>query len=114
MQVGLQRFIKEPVAVVADFNNDTFEDLIIGQAMYVNESGKKFRKLTEEEFDVPLAKQLGSITLVDFDKDGLLDFMEVGVVVKEGAHGWINAETDGERASENRLWRNLGNFKFEN
>lgn len=114
IQVGLQRFVKEPVALVADFNNDTFEDLIIGQNLYVNENGKKFRKLTEEEFTVPLAKRLGSMTVVDFDKDGLLDFMEVGVIVKEGAHGWINGDENKERATENRLWKNLGNFKFKN
>jgi len=113
IQLGLQRFIKEPVAVVADFNNDTYEDLIIGQSMYVNEAGKTFRKLTPEEFDVSLAKRLGSIAVVDFDKDGMIDFMEVGVIVKEGAHGWVNATEETERATENRLWRNLGNFKFE-
>ena len=113
IQLGLQRFIKEPVAVVADFNIDTFEDLIIGQSMYVNEAGKTFRKLTSEEFDVSLAKRLGSIAVVDFDKDGMIDFMEVGVIVKEGAHGWVNATEETERATENRLWRNLGNFKFE-
>ena len=113
IQLGLQRFIKEPVAVVADFNNDTYEDLIIGQSMYVNEAGKTFRKLTSEEFDVSLAKRLGSIAVVDFDKDGMIDFMEVGVIVKEGAHGWVNATEETERATENRLWRNLGNFKFE-
>lgn len=114
IQIGLQRFIKEPVAVVGDFNNDTFEDLIIGQSMYVNEAGEQFRKLAQEEFNVPLAKRLGSIAVVDFDKDGMLDFMEVGVVVKEGAHGWINVDERTERATENRLWKNLGNFKFKN
>jgi hypothetical protein len=113
MEVGLRRFIKEPIAVVADFNNDTYEDLIIGQSIYVNEQGEKFRKLTEDEFSVTLAKRLGSITLVDYDKDGLLDIMEVGIIVKEGAHGWINRQTDSQRATENRLWRNLGDFKFE-
>ncbi|MEC9096208.1 MAG: VCBS repeat-containing protein [Planctomycetota bacterium] len=114
IQVGLQRFIKEPVAVVADFNNDTFEDLIIGQSLYVNEQGKKFRKLTDDEFTVPLAKRLGSLTVADFDKDGLVDLMEVGVIVKEGAHGWINNDDGGNRATENRLWKNMGDFKFSN
>ena len=114
IQIGLPRFIKEPVAVVADFNNDTYEDLIIGQSLYVNEEGRKFRKLTEKEFNIPLAKRLGSITVVDYNRDGLIDFMEVGVIVKEGSHGWINGDQSTERATENRLWKNLGDFKFEN
>ncbi len=114
IQLGLKRFVKEPVALVADLNNDTFEDLIIGQTLYVNEQGQKFRKASEEEFNVPLAKRLGSLTVVDYNRDGLLDFMEVGIVVSEGARGWINEEGVTERATENRLWKNLGNFQFEN
>jgi len=111
IEVGLQRFIKETLAVVGDFNNDSFEDLIIGQSAYINEQGKRFRKLKTGEFEFDLAKRKGSMNVVDFDNDGLLDLMEVGIILKEELLPWINREESG--STLNRLWKNVGNFHFK-
>jgi len=110
-QVGLQRFENDPLACVGDFNNDSYEDLIIGQSAYVNEQGKRFRKLSDKEFNVESTKIKAALTVVDFDNDGLLDFMEVGIVRKEYNLPYINRVES--QSTVNYLWRNIGNFKFE-
>ena len=100
--------------VFMDIDGDGFEDLLIGNKMYSNEQGKQFRLLSENETSLRLPQEAHQFAIADYDKDGHLDLYVTGTIdrslnAEEVERAWIDTK-DGLR---NQLWRNLGNWQFE-
>jgi hypothetical protein len=100
----------------ADFDNDGRVDVLI---TYANDDHRLYRNLGNVRFeDVSVAAGLGGAGLVggpatvfDFDGDGLLD-VYVGYF-GDYLHGVMpTLERDNRNGLPNRLFRNLGNFRF--
>ncbi len=109
---------------LADFNNDTFLDLLVLASSYVdggvsglylfNPKSKKFELSLE---DIGLNKKtVGGISLTDINKDGLLDFyISYGVDWHSQDASFINtsAYKDDFYVSENGSWTNQFNEYFD-
>lgn len=103
--------------IIADFDNDGMQDILI---TYVNDLHRLYKNIDGKEFeDVSLSSNLGGsntvagpATVFDYDNDGLLD-------VFIGYFGdYINGvlpklSRDNQNGLPNKLYRNLGNFVFE-
>ncbi|MEE2674618.1 MAG: CRTAC1 family protein [Myxococcota bacterium] len=103
--------------IFADFDNDGRQDLLI---TYVNDDHRVYRNLGGIRFeDLSARAKLGGkglvagpATVFDFDGDGLLD-VYVGYF-GDYLHGGIPTfDRDNRNALPNRLFRNLGDFRFE-
>ncbi|MBW2937393.1 CRTAC1 family protein [Aureisphaera sp. CAU 1614] len=103
--------------IIADFDNNGTQDVFIS---YVNAQHKLYNNQGELEFvDVSNIANLGGenavagpATAFDFDNDGLLDIY-IGYFGNyiEGILPTIRR--DNQNGMPNKLFRNLGNFKFE-
>jgi hypothetical protein len=97
-----------PIAAFVDLDGDGWEDLILGTSIYRNVAGKGFMEQTGTNLSLNPAAT--GVAVCDFDKDGLVDIY-VTQPGKGKAASWLDGKS-GERRG-NQLWRNLGNFKFE-
>lgn len=103
--------------ILADFDNDGRQDILI---TYVNDPHRLYRNRGELRFeDVSARANLGGeglvggpATVVDFDGDGLLDIY-VAYFGNYLEGGIPTSERDNRNGLPNRLFRNLGNFRFE-
>lgn len=97
-------------AAFADLDGDGWEDLILDQRFYRNEEGRRFVDVTDRTNSL-FPDQSTGISLADFDGDGFVDiYFSRGGVPKSG--DWLNGKSGDWRG--NQLWRNAGNWKFEN
>ncbi len=119
--------------IVADFDNDGLPDILI---TYVNENHRLYRNLGDSRFeDISDQAGLGGEGLVagpavvfDFDRDGLLDiyvcyfgnyfqgYFEQKPGGKEAVEflGQVPTQNrNNQNASPNRLFRNLGQMRFQ-
>lgn len=96
-----------------DFDNDGDPDLILGDRLFRNESGKSFADVTAQSgltFDY---NPRGCI-VADYDGDGWLDLYVLYQQRRgytEGKGGWVGDDASG---AENQLWRNTGGGRFVN
>jgi len=102
--------------IIVDFDNDGRPDLLI---TYVNDDHRLYRNLGNARFeDVSVGARLGGeglvagpATVFDFDGDGMLDIYVT--YFGDYLHDVMpTLERDNRNALPNRLFRNLGNFRF--
>jgi FG-GAP-like repeat len=114
-QVGLPRQPINPfgnftVAAFADLDGDGWEDLILGSQVYRNEEGKRFVDYTYRS-NLRILPDAGGLAIADYDRDGKVDLY----VTHSGGQkkdSWLGGKAGDKRG--NQLWRNLGNWQFEN
>jgi len=114
-QLGLPADRGNGVAVLAtwvDYDNDGFPDLLLGDALYHNDSGEKFVDVTEESGLVFDCLCMG-VSVADYDADGLPDLYVLSYGDRQAASerpvGYVS---DNDSGAENQLWQNLGNGRF--
>jgi hypothetical protein len=110
-QYALPRSMSAANAGFGDFDNDGFVDLLLDFRLFKNVEGKRFVEVTAEA-----GFRFGSatgFTVADYDKDGRLDLYVSRYYGQKVPRASKNSWIDGPGGPGNQLWRNLGNFKFE-
>ena len=95
----------------ADFDNDGFVDLLLDFHLFRNVDGKRFQDITDQA-GFRFGNATG-FTVADYDKDGRLDLYVSRYYGQKVPRSSKNSWIDGPGGPGNQLWRNLGNFKFE-
>lgn len=103
--------------LVADFNNDGRQDILIIYAnddhrFYQNEGNWQFTDRTETAGLGGSGLVAGPATVIDYDRDGLLDIY-IGYFGNYLAGELPTLKRHNTNGSPNKLFRNLGNFRFE-
>lgn len=112
---GLPGEPRQPI--VSDLDNDGLPDVVI---TYVDDPIRVYRNLGNARFaDVTATAGLGGkglvagpATALDFDRDGLLD-LYIGMFGDYPRGALPTLSRHDENALPNRLYRNLGNLRFE-
>ena len=101
---------RRDTATFIDIDGDGWEDLILGDTVFRNEEGKRFLDYRDVAHLIVPTEASGAI-VADYDRDGRLDlYFTVPGRGKEDS--WLNGKSGGRVT--NQLWRNLGNWIFEN
>jgi hypothetical protein len=95
------------IAVWADLDGDGWEDLILGGQVYRNIEGKRF---VQVPIQPPLPVDAVDVVVADYDGDGKVDLYLLPPS-EPGSGSWLSGRAG--KARPNRLWRNLGNWRFE-
>jgi HEAT repeat protein len=98
------------VAAWIDIDGDGWEDLILGTKIFRNDRGVRFTDVTVQS-DLRLPLDALGIVVADYDRDGKLD-----LYVTRGARSQSGAWAEGTSSNTpgNLLFRNLGNWQFQN
>jgi histone H3/H4 len=124
--------------IIADFDNDGWQDILITYVgerhrLYRNLEGKKFEDISERVDLGGDGLVGGPATVFDYDRDGLLDIyigyygLSLEPHLRSPIAHYISEKESGKQqvpvrpslslnnrnASPNRLWRNLGDMRFE-
>lgn len=112
-KAGLSRGIRAAVnAVFGDFDGDALPDLIVDNRVFRN-AGGRFQEVTaQSNLRFGNIRYLSGYSVGDYNNDGLLDIYVARSHGPQGRYG-KNSWLDGPGGPGNQLWRNLGNWKFE-
>ncbi len=107
--VGLTDKAEDVVAVWVDLDGDGWDDLIVSRHVYRNDHGKRFEDVTAK-CNIRPPDHFANIVVADYDRDGKLDlyFARPGA---PGGNSWLDHRSSDPNG--NYLFRNLGNFQFE-
>jgi hypothetical protein len=94
-----------------DLDGDGWEDLILGGRLYRNDRGKRFIDVTDLS-NLRLPPEASGLAIADYDRDGRVDIYAVQPG-QGNSKSWLSGMS-GQDTGGNQLWRNLGNFRFEN
>jgi hypothetical protein len=102
-------------AVFGDFDNDGWVDLIVDNVLLKNLQGKRFGNISQRSnlrLNDRQANVVSGYNIADYDKDGLID------LYVSRNHGDGNSREDswidGPGGPGNQLWKNLGDWQFQN
>jgi hypothetical protein len=96
-------------AVFVDLDGDGWEDLLLGDRLYRNDGGTYFLDVTgRTNFRLPA--DAIAVVVADYDRDGRVD-LYVTRPGKMTGGSWIDGKSGD--ADGNHLWRNLGDWQFE-
>jgi hypothetical protein len=114
VEVGLPAILPEAtsrarVAAWVDIDGDGWEDLILGPYVFRNVNGERFHNVTPR-CNLRLPSNTGGIAVADFDGDGRMDVYVFHSGVGK-ADSWLEGKAG--TGTGNQLWRNLGDWKFE-
>lgn len=98
------------ITTFADFDNDGWEDLLLGGLLLRNEEGRQFVDVTHFSNFVPTTSAT-NVSVADYDRDGLVD-LYICVPGQSKSDSWVEGKSG--RSHGNLLYRNLGNWQFEN
>jgi len=96
-------------AAFVDIDGDGWEDLLMGGQVYRNDQGKRFIDHTHKT-NLRLPLNATGVVIADFDRDGRMDIYST-VPGKGKTKSWIDGHSGLKEG--NQLWRNLGDWKFE-
>ena len=100
------------VAAFVDLDGDGWEDLILGNQVFRNMAGKEFRDVrTFSPCNLRLHPGTTGVAVADFDRDGRMDLYTFQTGRGE-TNSWLEGKC-GPDHPDNRLWRNKGNWQFE-
>jgi hypothetical protein len=97
------------LAAFADLDGDGWEDLVLGDHLYRNESGRRFVDVTARA-NLYLPHDTSALVAADFDRDGRIDLYATRYGQGK-TDSWIEGRSGG--SDGNHLWRNLGDWRFE-
>jgi len=99
-------------ALFGDFDGDGLVDLILDRRAFRNAGNFRFEEVTNV---TPFAFGITALGLSvgDFDKDGRMDIYVSRSNGQRGSRYSKNSWIDGPGGPGNQLWRNLGNWQFE-
>jgi hypothetical protein len=97
------------LAAFADLDGDGWDDLILGRQVYRNEQGKRFVNVSDR-CNLVVPPDATGAAVADYDRDGRLDlyFTRSGAAKEDS---WVSGRGGGSLG--NRLWRNLGDWRFQ-
>jgi hypothetical protein len=97
------------MAAFVDLDGDGYPDLILGDRVYRNVKGKRFEDYTSRT-NLVLPLNAGGIAIADYDRDGRLD-----LYITRSGKGKVDSWLQGKSGMSqgNQLWRNKGNWQFE-
>ena len=99
------------IAAWIDIDGDGWEDLILGKYVFRNEQGKRFRDVTSRA-NLRLPLNSTGVAVADYDGDGRVD-LYVFQPGKGKASSWLDGKSGNPAGGGNLLFRNLGDWQFE-
>jgi HEAT repeat protein len=97
------------VAAWVDIDGDGWDDLIFDGRIYRNEQGRRFVDYTDR-CNLRITSDISGIVVADYDRDGKLD-LYLTRAGRQGSRSWLEDKSGDARG--NSLFRNLGNWQFE-